>query len=167
LERTGQEGVTMYKGHLLIVDDEESVRSVLRDFFEKLGYEVVTADSGEDALDKFIPGRFDSIISDLFMPKIDGLALLKMIRQKDHRMIFLMITGYPSIDSAVEAMKEGAYDYVTKPFQFDDIKIKLERALQARQLEQSYKKVNGIMWALLISIPIWLILGVVLAFVWK
>lgn len=157
----------MYRGRLLIVDDEESIRSVLKDFFKKLGYEVVTAESGEDALDKFIPGRFDSVISDLFMPNIDGLELLKMIRQKDPHVIFLMITGYPSIDSAVEAMKEGAYDYVTKPFQFDDIKIKLERALQARRLEKSYRKVNGVMWALLISIPIWLILGIALAFVWK
>ena len=64
-------------------------------------------------------------------------------------------------------MKAGAYDYITKPFQFDDIKIKLERALQAKHMEKSYKKVNGIMWALLISIPIWLFLGVAFAFVWN
>jgi DNA-binding NtrC family response regulator len=157
----------MYKGHLLIVDDEENVRHVLKDFFEKLDYAVVTADSGEDALNKFIPGRFDSIISDLFMPNIDGMGLLKRVRQQDTRVKFLMITGYPSIDGAVEAMKEGAYDYVTKPFKFDDIKIKLERALQTQRLEKAFKKVNGMMWALIISIPLWLILGIALGYVWK
>ena len=64
-------------------------------------------------------------------------------------------------------MKEGAYDYVTKPFKFDDIKIRLERAYHARNLENSLKKMNGIMWGLIISIPVWLILGIILGFVWK
>jgi DNA-binding NtrC family response regulator len=95
------------------------------------------------------------------------MGLLKRVRQQDTRVKFLMITGYPSIDGAVEAMKEGAYDYVTKPFKFDDIKIKLERALQTQRLEKAFKKVNGMMWALIISIPLWLILGIALGYVWK
>ncbi|MBN2515744.1 MAG: response regulator [Deltaproteobacteria bacterium] len=157
----------MHKGTLLVVDDEESVRRLLKEFFESLGFEVVTADGGEDALQKFIPGKFDSVISDLFMPNINGIEFLKKIRQRDAKVMFLMITGYPSLESAVEAMKEGAYDYITKPFTFDDIKIKLERALHARRLEQSLKKINGVMWGLIISIPIWLILGIALGLVWR
>jgi len=157
----------MSKGNILIVDDDESVRSVLKDYLESVGYAVVTADSGEDALQKFMPGKFDSVISDLVMPKIDGMELLKQIRQKDTRVVFLMITGYPSLESAIEAMKEGAYDYVTKPFKFEDVGIKLERALYAKSLEKSLKKVNGVMWGLIISIPIWLILGIVLGLVWR
>ena len=151
----------------MVVDDDESVRSVLKDYLGSIGYAVVTADSGEDALQKFIPGKFDSVISDLVMPKIDGMELLKKIRQKDTRVVFLMITGYPSLESAIEAMKEGAYDYVTKPFKFEDVRIKLERALHAQSLEKSLKKVNGVMWGLIISIPIWLILGIVLGLGWR
>lgn len=157
----------MHKGNILVVDDDESVRSVLKDYLGGVGYTVVTADSGEDALQKFMPGKFDSVISDLVMPKIDGMELLKQIRQKDTRVVFLMITGYPSLESAIEAMKEGAYDYVTKPFKFEDVRIKLERALYAKSLENSLKKVNGVMWGLIISIPIWLILGIVLGLVWR
>lgn len=151
----------------MIVDDEESVRTVLKEYLANIGYVVVTADSGEDALQKFIPGKFDSVISDLMMPKMDGMELLKQIRQKDTNVVFLMITGYPSIESAIEAIKAGAYDYVTKPFKFEDVKIKLERGLYARNLEKSLKNVNGLMWGLIISIPIWLILGIVLGLVWR
>lgn len=157
----------MIKGNILVVDDEESVRSVLKEYLTSVGYVVVTADSGEDALKKFVPGKFDSVISDLMMPKMDGMELLKQIRQKDAKVVFLMITGYPSIESAIEAMKAGAYDYITKPFKFEDVNIKLDRALYARNLEKSLKKVNGLMWGLIISIPIWLILGIILGLVWR
>ena len=139
----------------------------LKDFLENLGYSVDTAVSGEDALQKFIPGKFNSVISDLVMPNMDGMELLKQIRQKDTTVVFLMITGHPSLESAIEAIKQGAYDYITKPFKFDDIEIKLERALYARSLEKSLKKVNGVMWGLIISIPVWLILGIVLGIVWR
>ena len=157
----------MYVGNILVVDDEENIRSVLKDFLENLGYSVDTAVSGEDALQKFIPGKFNSVISDLVMPNMDGMELLKQIRQKDTTVVFLMITGHPSLESAIEAIKQGAYDYITKPFKFDDIEIKLERALYARSLEKSLKKVNGVMWGLIISIPVWLILGIVLGIVWR
>jgi DNA-binding NtrC family response regulator len=160
-------GEIMIKGNILVVDDEESVRSVLKEYLTSVGYVVVTADSGEDALKKFVPGKFDSVISDLMMPKMDGMELLKQIRQKDAKVVFLMITGYPSIESAIEAMKAGAYDYITKPFKFEDVNIKLDRALYARNLEKSLKKVNGLMWGLIISIPIWLILGIILGLVWR
>lgn len=157
----------MHKGNILVVDDEEDVRSVLKDFLESIGFMVTTADSGEDAIHKFIPDRFDCVISDLFMPKIDGMGLLKQIRQRDSKVMFLMITGYPSIESSVEAIKEGAYDYITKPFTFDDIQIKLKRALHAKRLEKSLKKANGVMWGLIISIPLWLILGIFLGLAWR
>jgi len=157
----------MQKGMVLIVDDEEQVRSVLMEYLVSLGYGVETAESGEDALKKFIPGHHECVVSDLFMPTVGGLELLKLLRKRDPKLLFLMITGYPSIESAVEAMKEGAYDYLTKPFKIDDIKIKLERAYQRRNLENSLKKVNGIMWGLIFSIPVWLILGIILGFVWK
>lgn len=115
----------MSTGRILVVDDDEAIRSVLNDYLVALGYDVTMAIDGEDALKKFIPGVFDCVISDLMMPKITGLDLV-MIRTHDKKVFFVMITGYPSIDSAVNAIKEGAYDYLIKPFHMEDIRIKVE-----------------------------------------
>jgi CheY-like chemotaxis protein len=157
----------MNGGRIFVVDDEESTRSTLHDYFVNFGYDVETAIDGEDALEKFIPGKFDCVISDLFMPRIDGLELLRKIRMLDSKVFFLMITGYPSIDSAVNVMKEGAYDYVTKPFNLEDIRIKVERGINNKRTEESLKKMTGLFWGLIVSIPIWLILGIILGIVWK
>jgi two-component system response regulator PilR (NtrC family) len=157
----------MNTGRILIVDDDESTRSLLNDYLVGFGHDVITAVNGEDALEKFIPGEFDCVISDLFMPKVDGLELLKRIRSQDNSVYFIMITGYPTIDSAVNAVKEGAYDYVTKPFHMEDIQIKVERALGAKKTAGSLKTMTGLFWALILSIPIWLLLGIVLGVVWK
>lgn len=157
----------MNGGRIFVVDDEESIRSTLNDYFVNFGYDVETACNGEDALEKFIPGKYDCVISDLFMPKIDGLELLKKIRMQDDKVFFLMITGYPSIDNAVNVMKEGAYDYVIKPFNLEDIRIKVERGINNKRTEESLKKITGLFWGLIISIPIWLILGIIIGIVWK
>lgn len=78
-----------------------------------------------------------------------------------------MMTGYPSVETAIEAIKKGAYDYITKPLNLEDVRIKLERALRSKDIERSLKKVTGVLWGLIVSIPIWLILGIVLGTVWK
>ncbi len=152
---------------ILVVDDDEYIRHVLKEFFEGLGYEVTTAEGGKDALKKFTPGRFDIVISDLAMPDLDGLELLREIKIRDEKVLFFMITGYPTLESAVEAMKQGAYDYITKPFNMEDMRIKVERALHVNELERSLKKASGVTWALIISVPIWLILGVIFGIIWK
>ena len=157
----------MSTGRILVVDDDEAIRSVLNDYLVALGYDVTMAIDGEDALKKFIPGVFDCVISDLMMPKITGLDLVKMIRTHDKKVFFVMITGYPSIDSAVNAIKEGAYDYLIKPFHMEDIRIKVERAISSRKMENSLKSMTGLLWGVILSIPIWLILGIVLGIVWK
>lgn len=157
----------MKLGKIMVVDDEEHIREVLKDFLESLSYEVVEAEDGEDALAKFEPNTFDVIISDLLMPRVDGLELLKKIRAMDKNVVFLMITGYPSIETAVEAIKKGAYDYITKPFHMEDVKMKIERAFEKKKLKNSLKTMNGLIWALILSIPIWLILGIVLAYALK
>lgn len=152
---------------ILIIDDDEIIRKFLMDFFDDLGYKVVTAESGEDALAKFAPQTFDLVISDLVMPDLSGIEVLKGLKAKDDKVLFFLVTGYPTLETAVEAMKSGAYDYIVKPFNLEDLKIKVERALLTRNLQSSLKKVNGILWALIISVPIWIILGIVLGFVWK
>jgi DNA-binding NtrC family response regulator len=100
----------------------------LDEYFTSIGYEVVTACNGEDALQKFAPGKFDCVISDLMMPSIDGMELLKRIRIQDSDVHFLMVTGFPEIDSAVKAMKEGA---------MEDIQMKVEKAIHVKRKEAS------------------------------
>ena len=157
----------MDTGRILIVDDDESTRSVLSEYFTSCGHEVVTAGDGEDALRKFVPGMFDCVISDLMMPKIDGLELLKRIKMQDSQVRFLMITGYPNIDSAVNAIKEGADDYVNKPFHMEDIRIKVARLIDAKKAKKALKKMTGLFWALIISTPLWLIMGIILGVIWN
>jgi two-component system response regulator PilR (NtrC family) len=152
---------------ILIVDDDELIRKFLLDFFVDLNYEVVAAENGEDALRKFVPQSFDLVISDLVMPDMNGIELLKELIAKDDKVLFFLITGYPTLETAVEAIKNGAYDYIVKPFNLEDLRIKVERAVMTRQLKSSLKKVSGILWALIISVPIWIILGIILGFAWK
>ena len=150
-------------GRVMVVDDEENIREVLSNYLESLGYQVLTAEDGQDALSKFEPGVFDLIVSDLLMPTIDGLELLKKVRERDKDVIFLMITGYPSIETAVEAIKKGAYDYITKPFHMEDVKLRIERSFEKKNLRERLSTIQGFVWALLFSIPLWLILGIILA----
>jgi two-component system response regulator PilR (NtrC family) len=158
----------MKTASLLIVDDDQLIRNLLAEYFEGLGYTVVTAEGGEEALQKLKTFNIDCIVSDLVMPSgMTGLELLKRMRAEKINIPFLMNTGYPSIDTAVEAMREGAYDYITKPMHLDDMRIKVERALHAKKLEKSAKKVSIIMWTILISIPLWIALGVLIGKIWK
>lgn len=157
----------MEQGRILVVDDEEPMRRLLADFLTQLQYEVVTAADGMEALQKFAEGEFDLVISDRVMPKMDGLSLLQEVKARDPQVIFLMITGYPSFETAVEAMKVGAYDYVPKPFQLEDVRLRLERALERRRLRKSLRTMRGLVWGLFLSIPVWIILGVLFAFFWR
>lgn len=157
----------MKPGRILVVDDEESTRTTLHDYFTGIGYDVVTAADGEEALKKFVPGTFDCVISDLFMPEIDGIELLKRIRAEDGDVFFLMITGFPGLDSAVNAMKEGAYDYIVKPFHMDDMRLKVERALHVKKTEASLKRVKGLFLSCIILIPVLVSLGIIFGIFWK
>ncbi len=148
---------------ILIVDDEENIREILTEYLDEFGYDVTTAINGKDALQIYNKEHFDIIISDLVMKPMDGMELLSEIKKINHDALFIMITGYPSVDSAMEAIKKGARDYITKPFNIDEIKIKIERALLERSMKGSLKNIQGIVWALVISIPAWLLLGIILA----
>jgi DNA-binding NtrC family response regulator len=149
--------------HMLVVDDEKSTRDLLAEYLSDYGYEVTCAVNGEEALQIYKQGHFDIILSDLFMKPMDGLELLGKIKEINPDAMFIMITGYPSIQSSVEVLKKGAKDYITKPFNIDEIKVKIERALLEQTFQGRLKNTQGIIWALIISIPVWLVLGIILA----
>ena len=148
---------------LLVVDDEEGMREILAEYLDEFGYEVDSAVNGREAMQKYKNGHFDIVLSDLVMSPMDGLELLGEVRKMDPDAVFIMMTGYPSLNSAMEAMKIGATDYITKPFNIDEIRLKIDRVLLERSLKGRLKNVQGIIWALVISIPVWLILGIILA----
>ncbi|HEX2974866.1 MAG TPA: response regulator [Bacteroidales bacterium] len=152
---------------ILIVDDDQAIRELLNEFFRGLNYDTTCAENGAAALSHVSCRDFDCIVSDHLMPDMDGLELLAHLREQDKKIPFLMVTGYPSIETAVEVMKQGAYDYITKPLVLEDVRIKVERAVHTKGLERSVRKLSGIAWAILISIPIWLILGIVVGKVWR
>jgi two-component system, NtrC family, nitrogen regulation response regulator NtrX len=152
---------------LLVVDDEEAIERVLEDYFGSLGYEVVTARSGREALEQFHPGEFDCVLCDLIMPEMNGMDFLREVRTLDDKSVFFMMTGHPSMDSAIDAIKRGADDYILKPLSLEDVRLKIERAVHVKDMEKSLKKANGLLWALIISIPMWLILGIMFGLIWK
>ena len=152
---------------LLVVDDEESIRRLLVDYFTAFGYQVVTARNGMEALEGFFLGKFDCVLCDLMMPEMNGMDVLQELRLQDTKVPFFMITGYPSMETAIEAIKHGAYDYIIKPLNLEDVRIKIERAMHMSGVEKSLRKTNGFMWALLISVPFWLVLGIIFGIVWK
>ncbi len=115
---------------ILLVDDEPSILSVLSVLLKAEGYEVVPVDGGEKAVEFIKSTPFDLMISDIRMRPVDGMALLKLAREQQPSMSVLMITGYGSVETAVEALKDGAFDYITKPFKVDELLITVQRALE-------------------------------------
>ncbi|MGE3681386.1 MAG: sigma-54-dependent transcriptional regulator [Bdellovibrionales bacterium] len=123
------------KSRILVVDDEESIREFLEIMLRKEGFEVTCAEDGQKALDLIKKKSFDMVISDLQMPNMTGIELLKNIKDQYPDMLFLMITAFGTTETAVEAMKLGAYDYITKPFKIDEVRININNALRSRNLE--------------------------------
>ena len=110
---------------MLVVDDEKSVRDLLAEYLNEYGYEVTCAANGQDALQVYKQGHFDIVLSDLNMAPMDGLELLNKVKEVNPDVLFIMITGYPSIASSIEAIKKGARDYITKPVEVTDLLAKI------------------------------------------
>jgi len=123
------------KSRILVVDDEESIREFLEIMLKKEGYEVTTAEDGARAKDILSKKSFDMIISDLQMPNMTGIELLKHVKESYPETVFMLITAFGTTETAVEAMKMGAYDYVTKPFKIDEVRMNVANALRAQNLE--------------------------------
>src|SRR5215469_1271318 len=123
-------------GRLLIVDDELSVRDSLAKWFHEEGYEVTTAENGNDALTCLAESRWDVALVDIKMHGIDGVELQRRIHEIDPQLIVIMMTGYASVETAVTALKNGAYDYVTKPLDPDEIAHLVRNALAHRRAQQ-------------------------------
>ena len=126
----------MPSARILVVDDERSMRELLDITLRQEGYEVDLADGGEMAIRALNETVFDLVITDLRMRKVDGLAVLRAVKERAPGTAVLMVTAFASTDTAVEAMKLGAYDYVTKPFKLDELRLTIVSALERKRLHE-------------------------------
>jgi len=121
---------------ILVVDDEASMRQLMEIALSKEGYQVTAAESAGKARELFGERSFDLVISDIKLPDLSGVEVLRQVRQTAPDTPVIMITAYASTDTAVEALRLGAYDYITKPFKIDELKIIIKNALEKKRLKE-------------------------------
>jgi DNA-binding NtrC family response regulator len=119
---------------ILVIDDKESMRQMLAKTLESEGYEVEVARDGEVGLDKAKEKRFDLVLTDLKLPNMDGLSVLSSFKDLDPEISVIVMTAYGTIETAVQAIKQGAFDFLTKPFDVDHLNVLIQRALENRRL---------------------------------
>ncbi|MCF8081530.1 MAG: sigma-54 dependent transcriptional regulator [Deltaproteobacteria bacterium] len=121
---------------LLIIDDEENMRHMLKIMLEKAGYEVETAQDGVEALERMEREEFDYILCDLRMPRMDGMTFIKQALEKYPEKTYIMMSAYGTVETALKAIKEGAYDYISKPFKTDEVLLTLKKAEERERLQR-------------------------------
>ncbi|QDR82530.1 sigma 54-interacting transcriptional regulator [Sporomusa termitida] len=126
----------------MVVDDEDSVRKLLSAVLKREGYQVVCAESGEEALRKFRALPPDLIIMDIRMPNIDGITAFKELRKLSQNVTVILMTAYAAVETAVEAIKLGAFDYVIKPFDIEEVKLLTNRAIQLQKMTEKIFDLN-------------------------
>jgi DNA-binding NtrC family response regulator len=126
--------------HILVVDDEPSMRIGLKEVLKRAGYDVETANNGEEAIKRLDEGGLDVVITDLRMPGKDGMDVLRHAQSKHPDVLVYMITAHGDVPTAVEAMKLGAGDFIQKPFKIDEVRARVRAGLDKRELKTAYPK---------------------------
>jgi two-component system response regulator AtoC len=126
----------MSGNRVLVIDDEKNMRHMLEIMLKKAGYEAETAGDGLEGLEKMGQADFDFVLCDLKMPKMDGMTFLSRARERFAEKTFIMMSAYGTIDNAVDAMKIGAYDYISKPFKTDEVLLTLKKAEERERLKK-------------------------------
>jgi len=155
------------KARILVVDDDREFAKVLLEYLNRMGYEAEAAYGGGEGIERFKHGGFQMVVTNMEMPDIDGMEILDAVKSINKNTVVLMITGYPTIDGAVEAIKAGAYDCISKPVDFKAMEVIIRQALERHTFSKRFGEHRGLTRALIISIPFWLILGIVFGLVWK
>ncbi len=129
-------------GRILIVDDEATAVENLAHVCRKAGHEVTTRSSGTGAIEALEQGRFDIVLTDLRMEKVDGMAVLRRAKELDPVTAVILITGFATLDSAVQAMKAGAFHYIAKPYRLDEVRELVSRALESVHLKRENRQLK-------------------------
>ncbi len=125
---------------ILIVDDNREIRSILQEYLQEEGYLAQGAENGKEALAKYAETPFDLIITDLNMPGMTGIELIKTIAKDENATECIIITGYASLDSAIESVKAGAFDYLVKPFRIEELKVVIKNAQDKIALKKANRQ---------------------------
>ena len=128
--------------NILIVDDEEVLQDVLTSLIRRAGHSTLSARTGEEALELLLREEIDLVLLDLMLPGMSGLQVLQEVRRRDPEQVVVVITAYSSIESAVDAMREGAFHYIPKPFKNEEVLLTLRRALEQRQLRSENRELK-------------------------
>ena len=137
-----ESGKTTLPIRVLVVDDEPMIRQLLTDVLGDEGYQIETVPGGEEAILALRDSRFDFVITDLMMPGINGLKVCETVKELDPETEVIVMTGYASLNTAVECMKLGAADYLNKPVNIDEIRIVLQRLLEKKRLQEKAKEAD-------------------------
>ncbi|MBP2649727.1 MAG: atoC 3 [Firmicutes bacterium] len=127
---------------ILVVDDEESLCKLLSAVFKREGFQVMVAESGEAALEKFKANQVDVILMDIRMSNMDGLSALKELRKISRDITVILMTAFAAVETAVEAVKLGAFDYIIKPFDIEEVKLIVDRAIQLKRMTKKISVLN-------------------------
>ncbi len=127
---------------LLIVDDDEVMRDTLSDVLKKKGYEVSVASSGNEALSAIRKNIVDLIVLDMRLPDLDGIEVLKRVKEFDTEILVIMMTAYSDVQTAVSAMKSGAYHYINKPFELEELTLLIEKGLETKSLINEVRRLR-------------------------
>ena len=128
---------------ILIVDDDRFMRSSLVDTIVESGHEAVAFPSGGDALESLVDESYDVAVVDLKMPRMTGLEFLVRVRERDSRLVVVLITAHGTVETAVQAMKRGAFDYIQKPFGAEELRLLIEKSLEHRRLVGENEALRG------------------------
>ncbi|NQS99550.1 MAG: response regulator, partial [Candidatus Omnitrophica bacterium] len=130
----------MSRDNILVIDDEESICNLLKDSLSEKGYQVVATQKAIEGLEQAKTSHFDLVFVDLRMPEMDGVEIIRQLKQFDREAVIVVITGYPSFETAQETLRLAAYDYITKPFNLDQILFTVRRAVEFRHLKMANKE---------------------------
>ena len=130
------------KPKILVIDDDASLRRVVEYNLQEAGYQVLSAASGEAGLSMFVEEAPALVITDMKMPGMDGMQVLKAVKERSSETLVIMVTAFGTVDVAVEAMKAGAYDYITKPFNRDELLLTVAKALQMKGLAAENRRLK-------------------------
>ena len=126
--------------NVLVIDDEEAIRSLLTDVLTDAGYRVTAVASGEEAIKKIEECPFEIVITDLKMPGMNGIEVLRKMKNMRSDICVIVLTGYATVETAIEAMKAGAYDYINKPFNTGEMELIINRAAERQLLAREAKE---------------------------
>jgi DNA-binding NtrC family response regulator len=132
------------KGRILVIDDEESLRLGLSRGLSRQGFEVDTSMSGREGVDRFAAGGYDAVLTDVRLPDLSGLDVVAILTEMDADVPVVVMTGYGTVDTALEALRRGAKDYVSKPFALDDVGRILGRAIEERRISHENRRLRAL-----------------------